>query len=199
MMTSEVSHRPAGTSAQSILSHTNYVIRFTLKHYYYYYYYTINAYKKIAPVDRSLQQMSCTSRQIAPVDWLYQQIDSTSRWVVLVDRLHQQIDCTSRLVVLVDRWHQQIDRTQDNYTLFLKQKVKMKTVKHDVHFQDPDDAYSKLQRLNLKKNSLQEKDIVHVILGISYKENPFNPYYASLLQKFCEYHRRFMVSRVEGN
>ena len=58
-------------------------------------------------------------------------------------------------------------------------------------FQDFVDAFEKLLRLGLKHQ--QEREIVHVTMDICTQEKQFNPYYAYLTQKFCEYHRRFQV------
>ena len=56
------------------------------------------------------------------------------------------------------------------------------------------DAFEKLLKLNLK--SLQEREIVHVIIHCCLQEKTFNPYYAVLLQRFCEYNKNFSVSCI---
>lgn len=53
------------------------------------------------------------------------------------------------------------------------------------------DAFEKLLRLSLKNQ--QEREIIHVILHCCLQEKTFNPYYAVLAQKFCEYDRKFQV------
>ena len=47
--------------------------------------------------------------------------------------------------------------------------------------------------LELKLKPLQEREIIHVIIDCCVQEEEYNPYYAYLLQKFCELHRRFQV------
>ncbi|GAB1600862.1 nucleolar MIF4G domain-containing protein 1-like [Argonauta hians] len=54
------------------------------------------------------------------------------------------------------------------------------------------DAFERLLRLKLK--STQERDIIHVIVDCCIQEKEYNPYYAHLLQKFCEFHRRFQMT-----
>jgi nucleolar MIF4G domain-containing protein 1 len=53
------------------------------------------------------------------------------------------------------------------------------------------DAFEKLLHLGLKGQ--QEREIPYVILDCCLQENIFNPYYAHLAQKFCDYDRRFRV------
>ncbi|XP_064648395.1 nucleolar MIF4G domain-containing protein 1-like isoform X2 [Lineus longissimus] len=54
------------------------------------------------------------------------------------------------------------------------------------------DAFEKLLRLSLKHQ--QEREIIHVIMDCCLQEKVFNPYYAYLGQKFCEYDRRFQMT-----
>ncbi|XP_074724726.1 nucleolar MIF4G domain-containing protein 1 [Strix uralensis] len=54
------------------------------------------------------------------------------------------------------------------------------------------DAFEKLLKLGLKDQ--QEREIVHVILYCSLQEKTYNPFYAFLANKFCEYERRFQVT-----
>ena len=61
-----------------------------------------------------------------------------------------------------------------------------------VSIQDYVAAFEKLLRLGLKQQP--EREIMHVIVDMVMQEKAFNQYYAYLAQKFCEYHRRFMVS-----
>ena len=58
------------------------------------------------------------------------------------------------------------------------------------------DAFEKLLRLGL--NNQQEREIIHVIVDVTLQEKTFNPYYAYLLQKFCEYDRRFQVINTDN-
>ena len=58
-------------------------------------------------------------------------------------------------------------------------------------FQDFVDAFEKLLRLSLKHQ--QEREIIYVILHCLLQEKTYNAYYTYLLQKFCEYERRFQV------
>ncbi|XP_009943488.2 nucleolar MIF4G domain-containing protein 1 [Opisthocomus hoazin] len=54
------------------------------------------------------------------------------------------------------------------------------------------DAYEKLLKLGLKDQ--QEREIVHVMLYCCLQEKTYNPFYAFLANKFCEYERRFQVT-----
>ncbi|XP_037239728.1 nucleolar MIF4G domain-containing protein 1 [Falco rusticolus] len=54
------------------------------------------------------------------------------------------------------------------------------------------DAFEKLVRLGLKDQ--QEREIVHVIIYCCLQEKTYNPFYAFLANKFCEYERRFQVT-----
>ncbi|KFQ79966.1 Nucleolar MIF4G domain-containing protein 1, partial [Phoenicopterus ruber ruber] len=54
------------------------------------------------------------------------------------------------------------------------------------------DAFEKLLKLGLKDQ--QEREIVHVILYCCLQEKTYNPFYAFLADKFCEYERRFQVT-----
>lgn len=50
----------------------------------------------------------------------------------------------------------------------------------------------KLHKLSLKKQ--QEREIIYVIMHCSLNEKKYNPYYSFLMQKFCEYDRRFKMT-----
>ncbi|XP_064301094.1 nucleolar MIF4G domain-containing protein 1 [Phalacrocorax carbo] len=54
------------------------------------------------------------------------------------------------------------------------------------------DAFEKLLKLGLKDQ--QEREIVHVILYCCLQEKTYNPFYAFLANKFCEYERRFQMT-----
>ncbi|XP_030357128.1 nucleolar MIF4G domain-containing protein 1 isoform X1 [Strigops habroptila] len=54
------------------------------------------------------------------------------------------------------------------------------------------DAFEKLLKLGLKDQ--QEREIVHVTLHCCLQEKTYNPFYAFLASKFCEYQRRFQVT-----
>ena len=56
------------------------------------------------------------------------------------------------------------------------------------------DAFEKLHHLGLKDR--QEREIIHVILNCCLQEKNFNPYYAAVIQKFCEYDRKYVVSTI---
>lgn len=53
------------------------------------------------------------------------------------------------------------------------------------------DAFEKLHHLGLKER--QEREIVYVIFDCCLQEKAFNPYYAVLLQRFCEFDRKYQV------
>ncbi|XP_015429329.1 PREDICTED: nucleolar MIF4G domain-containing protein 1 [Dufourea novaeangliae] len=54
------------------------------------------------------------------------------------------------------------------------------------------DAFEKLHHLGLKDQ--EEDEIVHVLIHCCLQENKFNPYYAVLAQKFCEYNRKYQLT-----
>ncbi|XP_071856134.1 nucleolar MIF4G domain-containing protein 1 [Bombus fervidus] len=54
------------------------------------------------------------------------------------------------------------------------------------------DAFEKLHHLGLKNQ--QEAEIIHVLMHCCLQENKFNPYYAILAQKFCEYNRKYQLT-----
>lgn len=53
------------------------------------------------------------------------------------------------------------------------------------------DAFEKLLHLNLKTQQRQE--IVHVVFDCCLQEKTFNPYYAHIAQKFCDFDRQYQV------
>ncbi|CAG4942738.1 unnamed protein product [Parnassius apollo] len=54
------------------------------------------------------------------------------------------------------------------------------------------DAFEKLQHLGLKGQ--QEREIVHVLLACCLHEKTYNPYYAVLAQKLCDFDRKYQLS-----
>lgn len=56
------------------------------------------------------------------------------------------------------------------------------------------DAFEKLQHLGLKGQ--QEREIVHVLLACCLQEKSYNPYYAVLGQKLCDFDRKYQVNKV---
>ncbi|XP_050798192.1 nucleolar MIF4G domain-containing protein 1 isoform X1 [Gopherus flavomarginatus] len=54
------------------------------------------------------------------------------------------------------------------------------------------DAFEKLLKLGLKDQ--QEREIVHVLIDCCLQEKAYNPFYAYLANKFCEYDRRFQMT-----
>ncbi|XP_044281032.1 nucleolar MIF4G domain-containing protein 1 isoform X1 [Varanus komodoensis] len=54
------------------------------------------------------------------------------------------------------------------------------------------DAFEKLLKLRLKDQ--QEREVVHVLIDCCLQEKTYNPYYAHLAAKFCEYERRFQMT-----
>ncbi|RNA03977.1 nucleolar MIF4G domain-containing 1 [Brachionus plicatilis] len=61
-----------------------------------------------------------------------------------------------------------------------------------VSAEDYTDAFMKLVKLSLKKQ--QEREIIYVIVHCALNEKKTNPYYSFLMQKFCEYDRRFRMT-----
>ena len=62
--------------------------------------------------------------------------------------------------------------------------------------QDYADAFEKLVKLGLKE--VQEREMVHVLIDCCLQENAYNPYYAFLGQKLCEFKRSHQVKWGEG-
>ncbi|XP_037374765.1 nucleolar MIF4G domain-containing protein 1 [Talpa occidentalis] len=54
------------------------------------------------------------------------------------------------------------------------------------------DAFEKLLKLGLKDQ--QEREIVHVLVDCCLQEKTYNPFYAFLAGKLCEYERRFQMT-----
>ncbi|XP_077158919.1 nucleolar MIF4G domain-containing protein 1 [Paroedura picta] len=54
------------------------------------------------------------------------------------------------------------------------------------------DAFEKLLKLGLKDQ--QEREIVHVLIDCCLQEKTYNPFYAFLSAKLCEYDRRFQMT-----
>ncbi|XP_058516634.1 nucleolar MIF4G domain-containing protein 1 [Ochotona princeps] len=54
------------------------------------------------------------------------------------------------------------------------------------------DAFEKLLKLGLKDQ--QEREIIHVLLHCCLQEKTYNPFYAFLAGKFCDYERRFQMT-----
>ncbi|XP_042639328.1 nucleolar MIF4G domain-containing protein 1 [Orycteropus afer afer] len=54
------------------------------------------------------------------------------------------------------------------------------------------DAFEKLLKLGLKDQ--QEREIVHVLMDCCLQEKTYNPFYAFLASKFCEYERKFQMT-----
>ncbi|XP_036288613.1 nucleolar MIF4G domain-containing protein 1 isoform X7 [Pipistrellus kuhlii] len=54
------------------------------------------------------------------------------------------------------------------------------------------DAFEKLLKLGLKDQ--QEREVVHVLMDCCLQEKTYNPFYAFLAGKFCDYERRFQMT-----
>ncbi|XP_076233256.1 nucleolar MIF4G domain-containing protein 1 isoform X2 [Calliopsis andreniformis] len=54
------------------------------------------------------------------------------------------------------------------------------------------DAFEKLNHLGLRDR--QTEEIIHVLMHCCLQENKFNPYYAVLAQKLCEYDRKYQLT-----
>ncbi|XP_066092595.1 nucleolar MIF4G domain-containing protein 1 isoform X1 [Saccopteryx bilineata] len=54
------------------------------------------------------------------------------------------------------------------------------------------DTFEKLLKLGLKDQ--QEREIVHVLMDCCLQEKMYNPFYAFLASKFCDYERRFQMT-----
>uniref|UniRef100_A0A8R1E790 MI domain-containing protein n=1 Tax=Caenorhabditis japonica TaxID=281687 RepID=A0A8R1E790_CAEJA len=58
--------------------------------------------------------------------------------------------------------------------------------------EDEDDAFERLLKLSLKGE--KERELVHVLIAMMMKEKTFNAFYAELLQRFCEFNKRFVIT-----
>jgi len=85
----------------------------------------------------------------------------------------------SRLVTLAERAQ-------------LKTEVRRSIFCTMLSAEDEMDAFERLLKLNLKGE--QERQIIHIIIVTCTRENPYNPFYCSLLSKFCAFHRRFQLT-----
>lgn len=54
------------------------------------------------------------------------------------------------------------------------------------------DAFEKLMKQNLR--DVQTREVIHVLVDCCVQERAYNPYYAYLGQKFCEYNRSYQVT-----
>ncbi|CAB63391.1 MI domain-containing protein [Caenorhabditis elegans] len=57
---------------------------------------------------------------------------------------------------------------------------------------DEDDAFERLLKLQLKGE--KERELVHVLIAMMMKEKTYNAFYATLLQRFCEFNKRFVIT-----
>lgn len=55
------------------------------------------------------------------------------------------------------------------------------------------DAFEKLQQLGLRGQ--QQRETVHVLMACCLQEKIYNPYYAVLAQKLCDFDRKYQVRR----
>jgi len=82
--------------------------------------------------------------------------------------------------------------------LELARKQRMNTdVRRDIFCilmtaEDYLDAFEKLHHLDLKNQ--QQKEVIYVIFSCCIQEKKFNPYYAVLAQKLCDYDRKYQVN-----
>ncbi|ESO82472.1 hypothetical protein LOTGIDRAFT_223242 [Lottia gigantea] len=89
--------------------------------------------------------------------------------------------------------------SEANATLLkLAQKLRMNTDTRKCIFlilmtsEDFVDAFEKLLKLGLKNQ--QEREIVHVIMSCCLQEKDYNAYYSYIVQKFCQFDRRFQMT-----
>ncbi|CAD6184316.1 unnamed protein product [Caenorhabditis auriculariae] len=61
-----------------------------------------------------------------------------------------------------------------------------------AYAEDTDDAFEKLLRLCLKGE--KEREIIHVLIIMMLREKSYNPFYATLLFRFCEFNKRFVIT-----
>ncbi|XP_015512025.2 nucleolar MIF4G domain-containing protein 1 isoform X1 [Neodiprion lecontei] len=97
-----------------------------------------------------------------------------------------------------------IQKTDTNLTTFsqkildLARKQRMNTdIRRNIFCvlmtaEDFLDAFEKLHHLGLKNQ--QDREVIYVILDCCLQEKKFNPYYAVLAQKFCDYDRKYQMT-----
>ncbi|XP_066139516.1 nucleolar MIF4G domain-containing protein 1 homolog isoform X2 [Euwallacea fornicatus] len=118
--------------------------------------------------------------------------DERGKWWVVGSAWTGKIETSSKKEVTgkSNRFSQQL--------LDLARKQRMNTdTRRDIFCilmsaEDYLDAFEKLLRLGLKTQ--QEREIIHIIVHCCLHEKSFNPFYAVLAQKFCEYDRRFQMT-----
>ena len=85
----------------------------------------------------------------------------------------------------------------DDNLLALAKKAKMNTETRRNIFcslmsaEDDVEAFEKLVKLGLKGS--QEREIIHVIVVCVMMEATYNPYYATVIERFCNFNKRFIV------
>jgi nucleolar MIF4G domain-containing protein 1 len=88
-------------------------------------------------------------------------------------------------------------RFEDNL-LILAKKAKMNTETRRNIFctlmaaEDDVEAFEKLLKLGLKGS--QEREIIHVMVVCVMMEATYNPYYATVIERFCNFHKRFILT-----
>ncbi|CAI5439054.1 unnamed protein product [Caenorhabditis angaria] len=58
--------------------------------------------------------------------------------------------------------------------------------------EDEDEAFERLVKLSLKGE--KERELVHVLVLMMLKEKTYNAFYAAILQRFCEFNKRFVIT-----
>ena len=107
---------------------------------------------------------------------------------------------SEKLLKLAKKQHMNTDIRRTIFCIILSAEVCILRFEHIFEknkifikiFQDYTDAFMKLNKLSLKKQ--QEREIIYVIMQCVLKEKKYNPYYSFLMQKFCEYDRRFKIT-----
>ncbi|KAK0394322.1 hypothetical protein QR680_000682 [Steinernema hermaphroditum] len=80
----------------------------------------------------------------------------------------------------------------------LSKKAKMNTELRKIIFctmmsaSDDNDAFKRLLKLSLKDQ--QEREIIHISIMCLMRESSYNPFYCSLVDQFCNYHKRFKTT-----
>lgn len=89
------------------------------------------------------------------------------------------------------------DTAYSSQLLELARKQRMNTdIRRDIFCivmtaEDYLDAFEKLLHLGLKNQ--QEREIIHVTLDCCLQEKRYNPYYSHLIQKFCDFDRKYQM------
>ncbi|GFO25848.1 nucleolar mif4g domain-containing protein 1-like, partial [Plakobranchus ocellatus] len=124
--------------------------------------------------------------------------DQVGRWWIIGSAWEGRNNPVENATEAKSRTETSVVGTVSTRMLKLAKKQGMNTdIRKHIFFilgssEDFEDAFARLLRLGL--NRTQEREIMHVILHCCLHEKEYNPFYAFLAQKFCNFDRRFMIT-----